>query len=296
MKEGPVMKDQERELHQKNLADHFSRLSSYWKDIYTAPVKAHDFYHQEAVKKRKQAVLDFVDEFAGGRKLQILDAGCGAGMIMEPLLQRRHQVVGVDITTEMIEETASMIGKYGQDPKAVGIGSVEDLDFPDQSFDLCICIGVLQYLKDDALALRELARVTRPGGRIIISFPNIARVTNFFDPYYLFIRGPHFILRKLFKFKKRGGTSASVDISRNLSFRNRRYHYHQLNGLYKQCGLAVHGISPIGYGPLTFWRREYLSQSFTLRVSGRIERIARYKPFSFLKLIADRWVVALQKT
>lgn len=290
------MNNKENIQHQEKLRTHFAGLTSYWKNIYKAPVGQNDFYHHEAVKKRKQAVLDFVDAFSGGRKLMILDAGCGAGMIMEPLIQRGHRVVGVDITVDMVKETEAMVIKYGQDCSSVGIGTVEALGFPGQSFDLCICIGVLQYLREDETALRELSRVTKPGGRVIISLPNMARFSTLCDPYYYLYRLPLFIVHRVFKPSRKKETTVSKDIGSNLSFRNRRYLYGSLRGVYRRYGFMVRGVCPIGYGPLTFWRHEYLPRSFTLWASRKLERLALLGGFSFFKIVADRWVVALQKS
>jgi ubiquinone/menaquinone biosynthesis C-methylase UbiE len=281
--------------HGRQLADHFSTLTSYWKDIYTSPVKSWDFFHQAAAQKRKEVVLDFVDRLAGGRSMQILDAGCGTGIIMESLLRRGHQVCGIDISPDMLRETEESLKEFNLDSAALRIGTVEALDFPDRSFDICLCIGVLQYLKNDELALQELARVTKPKGQVIISIPNIARVTTIFDPYYYLYRGPRAVLERIFRCKRRDNSMTSDDISKNRAFMNRRYYYGQLTGLFKRYGLTVRDVSPIGYGPLTFCRRECFSRSFTMRVSQRMERIASLKGFSFLKAVADRWVLVLQK-
>ena len=285
----------DRDEHSRLLSEHFSGLTAYWKDIYTSTVKRWDFFHQVAARKRKEAVLDFVDRYARGRSMRILDSGCGAGVIMEELLRRGHRVYGIDISPDMLRETAETLKEFHLDGDALRVGTVEGLDFPDRSFDLCLCIGVLQYLEDDELALKELARVTKPEGHVIISLPNIARVTTLFDPYYYLYRGPLVLINRLFRLKRRGNLLTSDDINKNRTFRNRRYYYGQLKGLFKRYGLTVRTVRPIGYGPLTFWEHEYFSREFTLRVSQKIERLASRRGFSFLKAIADRWVMVLEK-
>ena len=285
----------DRDEHSRLLSEHFSGLTAYWKDIYTSTVKRWDFFHQVAARKRKEVVLDFVDRYARGRSMRILDSGCGAGVIMEELLRRGHRVYGIDISPDMLRETAETLKEFQLDDTALRVGSVEGLDFPDRSFDLSLCIGVLQYLEDDELALKELARVTKPGGQVIISLPNIARVTTLFDPYYYLRRLPHFIKHMISRSLKRENRLTSRDIRKNDTFRNRRYYYGQLRGLFKGCGLEIRSVAPIGYGPLTFWEHEYFSREFTLRVSQKIERLASRRGFSFLKAIADRWVMVLEK-
>jgi len=290
-----MMHDKDRQRHQEHIAGNFSKLSSYWRDIYSSPIEGDLFYHHEAMKKRKQAVLDFVDLYAAGRKLKILDAGCGPGMIMESLIQRGHIVYAIDVTEDMVKETAAMISKYPNCNATVKSGSIEDIDFNDHSFDLCICIGVLQYLKDDALALQELSRVVSPGGHVIISIPNMARVTTLFDPYYYVSRLPLYIMHKVIKPKDTHDSLDSKDISRNLTFNNRRYLWGQLDPLFEVNKLDVCGTRSINYGPLTFWQKEYLPRSISLSMSRKLEQLVIRKGCSLLQRIADRWVIALQK-
>jgi ubiquinone/menaquinone biosynthesis C-methylase UbiE len=289
------MNDRERYL--KVIEGHFSALTGYWKDIYESPVGLNDFYHHEAVKKRKAAVLDFVDSFSCGRPLRILDSGCGTGVIMEALLERGHEVAGIDLSADMVRETRKTLARFQNGNVVVREGNIESLDFPDGSFDLCVCIGVLQYLKDEKPALRELARVTRPRGHVVFSLPNIVRVTTLLDPYYYLYRGPLFVLRRVVRMAmKKARHTTSEDLSRNLTFKNKRYYYGQLNGACARSGLLLRGVRPIGYGPLTFWHKEYLPRTLTLDISRRIERAVILRPLSFLKAVAERWVFDLEKS
>jgi SAM-dependent methyltransferase len=52
------------------------------------------------------------------------------------------------------------------------VGDLDRLPFADGSFDAALCVGVLQYLPSLDFALAELARVTAPGGSVIVTFPN----------------------------------------------------------------------------------------------------------------------------
>ena len=252
-----------RDDKNQDLADHFSRRAAYWKNIYSYPVGSHDFFHHEAIKKRKKAVLDFVEKYAQWRSLKILDCGCGTGIIMDALLQQGHQVFGIDISPDMIKEANITLMNYERKDKIARLGSVEAIDYPDQCFDLCLCIGVLEYLENDEQALRELIRVTRQNGYIVVSLPNIARITTLFDPYYYIVRVPKFLYYKIFKIKKSDGLSSHYDIRKNVTFRNNRYYYCHIYRICKRINLTVRDVSPIGYGPFTFWQREYIPRSLT---------------------------------
>ncbi|MDE2824490.1 MAG: class I SAM-dependent methyltransferase [Chloroflexota bacterium] len=93
-----------------------------------------------------------------------LDAACGTGRHAAHLSSLGHEVVGVDISTEMLELASA---------KAPGarfeIGDLTALPLPDASVDLAVCAMSLTHLADLGPPVRELARVVRPGGHVVIS-------------------------------------------------------------------------------------------------------------------------------
>jgi ubiquinone/menaquinone biosynthesis C-methylase UbiE len=286
----------DRDAHNRKIADHFSGKTKHWRKIYDPSGRNAGYYYvHETVTKRKDAVVNFVEKCAGGKNLRILDAGCGIGTITNELARLNHVVYGVDPSAEMIEVAKKTLSEFAMAANNLRIGSVENLDFTDRSFDLCLCIGVLQYLQDDELALRELTRVTKPNGDVILTIPNIARIINFIDPYYYLRRAPFFLQRLIRKRGMNYTELSSTDIGKNLTFRDRRYFYGQLNPLFVRNRLVVRDIVPIGYGPITVWRRELFSKSFTLRAANFLENMASRKGLGFLKAFADRWVILLRK-
>ncbi len=113
--------------------------------------------------------------FGSTKKAKALDIGCGSGAMVRELLNRGYDVVAADISQNMLDATRKTVGKH---PRAsyvkYTIQDIEDLDFGSGSFDLIICTGVIEYLKTDDNALRELSRVLKPGGVAIISTQNKA--------------------------------------------------------------------------------------------------------------------------
>lgn len=100
--------------------------------------------------------------------LDILDVGCATGDNSRIIKDSGHRVTGVDISANAIE-------KY----KAAGFeGRVMDisagLDFPDASFDMVFCSEVIEHLIHPEDLIGEMARVLRPGGRVLLSTPNSA--------------------------------------------------------------------------------------------------------------------------
>ncbi|MGW4718183.1 class I SAM-dependent methyltransferase [Nocardia sp. NPDC004260] len=108
---------------------------------------------------------DVADALAltGGER--ILDVGCGTGEFLRHILHSGHRghLVGIDIRPEAVEATNRTRGLHAYR------ASAEDLPFGDSVFDRAAAKHVLYYLPDPGHALRELRRVTCPGGRVCVS-------------------------------------------------------------------------------------------------------------------------------
>lgn len=107
------------------------------------------------------------EEVRAANPSSVLDAGCGEGeslIRLDGLLPER--TAGVDIDAAAVEYTSERI------PTAdISQHSVESLPFEDGSFDLVLCLEVLEHIPEPAGALRELARVAA-GGELVISVPH----------------------------------------------------------------------------------------------------------------------------
>ncbi len=91
---------------------------------------------------------------AGEGGYRVLDVGCGPKPYYPFFAERASEYVGVDVV---------------ENPAAELRGSVESLPVPDASFDVVLCTQVLEHCDDPAQAVRELRRVTAPGGRVLAS-------------------------------------------------------------------------------------------------------------------------------
>lgn len=99
---------------------------------------------------------------ANGTK--ILDAGCGAGGALVMAGQRGAALSGVDVSVNLITVARERL------PSAdLRIGEIESLPFANGQFDAVISVNALQYAADPRLAMHELGRVCRSGGRVAIS-------------------------------------------------------------------------------------------------------------------------------
>jgi SAM-dependent methyltransferase len=92
---------------------------------------------------------------------QVLDVACGTGLVSRHFGGGRvGRVVGVDITNDMAEQARKHVDE-------LVIAPAEAMPFPDASFDVVVSRQGIQFMELPA-AVREMARVTRPGGRIVL--------------------------------------------------------------------------------------------------------------------------------
>ncbi|HEY2630966.1 MAG TPA: methyltransferase domain-containing protein [Solirubrobacteraceae bacterium] len=94
----------------------------------------------------------------------ILDAGCGSGRNMVELAHH-GEVTGIELS-----ETSVQIARKRNAGEVVE-GSLMDMPFEDATFDLSVSLDVIEHLEDDVGALRELRRVTKPGGALLVTVP-----------------------------------------------------------------------------------------------------------------------------
>ena len=97
---------------------------------------------------------------------RILVDGCGFGMYVRHLAELGYYTVGLDIEFERVREGT----QAGVEQLQAAAG--EALPYPDGAFDAVLSHEVIEHVNDDRLAAREMLRVLRPGGRVILFCPN----------------------------------------------------------------------------------------------------------------------------
>lgn len=97
----------------------------------------------------------------------VLVDGCGVGAYLSHLAPEAARIVGLDIERERTVEARAKAPTAG-----LVCGAGEHLPFPDACFDFLLSHEVLEHVQDDALAIREMVRVLRPGGRLALFCPN----------------------------------------------------------------------------------------------------------------------------
>jgi ubiquinone/menaquinone biosynthesis C-methylase UbiE len=107
--------------------------------------------------------IDIVRRYGAGR--DVLECGCGTGLLLERIQTFARSAKGLDLSPRMLDRAR----ERGLE---VAEGSVTAMPFADASFDVTCSFKVLAHVPDLGGALREMARVTRPGGVILAELYN----------------------------------------------------------------------------------------------------------------------------
>lgn len=103
----------------------------------------------------------------------VLDAGAGYGIYSFMLAEKGYSVSSLDYNKDRIHEIELKKKEYPEagDRIETKVGSLTDLPYNKEKFDIIICSEVLEHIKQDKKAFSELARVLEPGGFLILSVP-----------------------------------------------------------------------------------------------------------------------------
>ncbi len=114
--------------------------------------------------RRLKMIREAAPQLATAR---MLDNGCGLGVYSAKLRQFAPAVFGLEYEFERAEAAGRRL-----DPALIVCAAGEDLPYPDETFDVILSNEVIEHVRDDRAALAEMARVLRPGGRIVLFCPN----------------------------------------------------------------------------------------------------------------------------
>lgn len=114
----------------------------------------------------RRRFLRFVPIRAGARVLEI---GCGTGVVLRDLMAlvgKRGEVTGLDPSRTMLERARALSRGAAGGRRRLRRGDGNDLPFASGGFDVALAITVILHVADPLRVVKELARVTRPGGRV----------------------------------------------------------------------------------------------------------------------------------
>ncbi|MBL7161414.1 MAG: class I SAM-dependent methyltransferase [Anaerolineales bacterium] len=133
------------------------------RDLTKAALRGEPSYVWRAGQDRRlKMILDAAGERVTGR---VLENGCGVGMYVEKLSAHGGEVIGLEYDFERAVEA------HENSPYITNAAG-EHLPFPAGTFDLILSHEVIEHVQDDRLAIAEMVRALRPGGRIVLFCPN----------------------------------------------------------------------------------------------------------------------------
>lgn len=124
----------------------------------------------ETVEQQRYGGDSFMFDVVGFDRWQgkrVLEVGCGLGTDLLQFARGGAQVYGIDLTQKGARLALRRLALYGQKGNTL-VGDSENLPFPDGYFDLVYSWGVIHHTPDTEKAAREIMRVCKPGGRVMV--------------------------------------------------------------------------------------------------------------------------------
>lgn len=132
------------------------------------------------VNARHERLVALLSSIRLDRNAVALDAGCGPGNLLPVLAGRCRRLYEMDMSSRMIELARAK--SAGAANVKFQLGSIVALPFADSAFDVVCSAGVIEYLPDYRDAIREMHRVLRPGGLLVLSTTNLLAPSHWLRP------------------------------------------------------------------------------------------------------------------
>ena len=143
---------------------------------------------------KEQAFRRFVAEQVGLQPGEsVLDVGCGTGtqaLLAKESVGKEGRVSGIEPSLEMVTYANRKAVRRGLSVD-IQPGVIEHLAYPDQSFDVILCIIVMHHMPDEAKlqGIKEMARVLKPGGRLLVVDSNLQLLPSFEQEGFSKVKG-----------------------------------------------------------------------------------------------------------
>jgi SAM-dependent methyltransferase len=219
--------------------------------------------------RRQQVALTWIEQLSVSYPagLRVLEIGCGAGATAVELARRGHPVAALDRSPTMVERTRTHAVTSGVGELVTPIlGDTHQLLFPTGTFDLVLALGVLSWLEEPNVAIKEMARVTRPDGHVLITSLNSLDLARLLDPGRTPLLAPARSAARLAADGLGRRSRDRVRPTQHPSWAARR----QL----RRSGLIPIRQATVAFGPFTFLGSPLLSGDQAIRVDQALQHRA----------------------
>src|SRR6266545_6384803 len=110
-----------------------------------------------------------VDAAGTGPDDTVLDVACGPGLVACAFAAVARHVTGIDLTPAMLDRARALAAENGVANVTFQVGDVMQLPFADAAFSIVVSRFAFHHLQDPGAVLREMVRVCRPGGRVVVA-------------------------------------------------------------------------------------------------------------------------------
>lgn len=249
--------------HQQSNVAHFDSAAAAWRDVY-----GEQSVYGAIYRDRMAAAIGWIEDLTWPVTARALDIGCGAGLITAALARKGFNVEAIDTSSAMVESTiARVAAEQLSSTVSVHAGNIHALAYEDASFDVVVCLGVIPWINDSAAALKEVARVLKPGGSAIVSADNRARLSFLLEPW----ANPFLRPVRRGRDYVRGGSSSSTSIAV-------RFHWpHTIDRYVRAVGLESMDQKGVGFGPFTLKGHPLLTEEMGRRLHRRLQSLSDRK-------------------
>jgi ubiquinone/menaquinone biosynthesis C-methylase UbiE len=241
----------------------FDHTAGHWEGQY-----GYQGLRGRLVHKRMELALQYLQGQHLAPNTKVLDLGCGPGIVAKQLAILGFRTYAVDLSGDSLARARRRLDDDCLPPTHLAQADAHRLPFKDNAFDAVFAIAIVVWAADPAQVLREITRVLRPGGILIVTARNKFSIENVFDPFFWASRLVPKKIRTRLRglFKRHNGQQQKRLEPKQISIR-------RFDKMLKNVQLEKMEWRTLQYGPLKLMRRSILPTRLQVAIDKALDRI-----------------------